>query len=143
MSQTKPASLPTTQNLLNSKSLRTVRAGQKCPVHMARHSAGFKSASTGHNYKKPGRMRHLLQSVRAFFIKIFSLVRLSVIFPDHRNLSTISQLISKSPNHQYCPQSQIRIFPSRKPAPRSSCESPFQLRQHRSHRSLPGYACSH
>ena len=141
MSRTKPVSLFTTRNLSSSKFLKI--SWQEF------RSRGAGTESGLHNYdKNPGGCSTLCNPSGSFF-KIFTFVRFSVSLCGHHNGSVHFQItaaplfISRSPNRLCCPQLQIRIFPSQKPALRSSCESPFQLRQHRSHRSLPGYVCSH
>ena len=132
MSRTKPVSLLTTRNLSSSKSLKI-------------DWQEFKSRCVGteadlHNYdKNPGGCSTLCSPSGSSLSK--SLLQCG--FPFHFQVTAAPLFISRSPNRQCCPQLQIRIFPSQKPTLRSSCESPFQPRQRRSHMSLPGYACSH
>ena len=161
MSRTKPVSLFTTRNLSSSKFLkiswqefRSRGAGTESGLHNYDKNPGGCStlcSPSGSSLSKSllqcGFLVHFRVSAAPLFISRSPQHLCS--FPNHRGTSVHFQItaaplfISRSPNRLCCPQLQIRIFPSQKPALRSSCESPFQLRQHRSHRSLPGYVCSH
>jgi len=132
MSRTKPVSLLTTRNLSSSKFLKIVWQEFKS------RCAGTESDLYYYD-KNPGGCSTLCNPSGSCLSK--SLLQCG--FPFHFQVTAAPLFISRSPNRQCCPQSQIRIFPSQKPALRSSCESPFQLRLRRSHKSLPGYACSH
>ena len=132
MSRTKPVFPLTTRNLSSSKSLKI-------------DWQEFKSRCVGteadlHNYDKdPDGCSTLCSPSGSSLSK--SLLQCGFLY--HFQITAAPLFISRSQSRQYCQQSQIRIFPSPTRALRSSCESLFQLRQRRSHMSLPGYACSH